>query len=78
MSKIKIQAFGIVAEKMGLQQTMLSDLDDTDALKVKLESEFPDLKLVRYAIAYNRKLIHENIAFTGDCEIALLPPYSGG
>lgn len=78
MKKITIKSFGIIAEKMGSQQLEVQSFQDIASLKFWLESAYPELQHLNYSMALNRKLVHGNIIFTEDSELALLPPYSGG
>ncbi|AHF16316.1 molybdopterin converting factor [Niabella soli DSM 19437] len=51
---------------------------DTDALKEKLQRQYPLLKDLKYAVAVDKKIIHSNTVLHDGCTVALLPPYSGG
>lgn len=75
---IKILAFGIVAEKIGKGDFFCTGISDIDTLRQWLANEFPQLKGIKFSIAVNRKLAHENCKFDNNSEIALLPPFSGG
>ncbi|MBK8954582.1 MAG: MoaD/ThiS family protein [Saprospiraceae bacterium] len=78
MNKLKIKAFGIVAETLGATDMETDPFTDLQSFKAWLESGYPKLKETPYAIAVNRKLAHENIILPESCELALLPPFSGG
>lgn len=78
MHTITVKAFGIVAEKMGVQQLVVNQFLDVQSFKDWLETEYPSVKQLSYTISLDHQLLHENIVFAKDGEIALLPPYSGG
>jgi molybdopterin converting factor small subunit len=77
-NKIKVLAFGIIAEKIGTPELALSGVDDSNSLLALLEEKYPALLDLKFAIAVDRKLITENTELKSDCEVALLPPFSGG
>jgi molybdopterin converting factor small subunit len=75
---ITVKMFGMVAEKAGCSTLELSFEGDTDQLEAWLHSNYPQLKGIKYALAVNKKIIHDNTLLKYDDEIALLPPFSGG
>ncbi|MBS1949105.1 MAG: MoaD/ThiS family protein [Bacteroidetes bacterium] len=75
---IKIIAFGIIAEKIGGRELVCNGISDTGALRQWLANKYPGLNGLKFSIAVNRKLVHENCTFDNESEIALLPPFSGG
>lgn len=77
-STIQLLAFGIVAEKAGSSRLIISGVTDTEQLLDALYQQHPALREVRFAIAVNRKIVHENTPLPSDSEVALLPPFSGG
>ncbi|MBE2247071.1 MAG: MoaD/ThiS family protein [Candidatus Competibacteraceae bacterium] len=76
--KISILAFGKIAEIAGKSQWEEIPVQDTDSLRKKLENDFPALQNMSYRIAINKQIIHCNQPIQSSCEIALLPPFSGG
>jgi len=77
-TKIKIIAFGILAEKLNANKITVDGIENTASLRIWLQTNYPELKEIQMSIAVNKKIVHQNISLhTGD-EIALLPPFSGG
>ncbi len=76
---IHIKAFGMVAEKIGSSELSLEkDASDTRQILEWLFSRYPELNEVKFAIAVDRKIAHDNTPVFPHSEIALLPPFSGG
>jgi len=78
MGKLKIKAFGMVAEKLPSHELELENIANTDQLLGFLYQQYPDLKNIKFSIAVDRKQVHDNVLLTPDSEVALLPPFSGG
>lgn len=78
MTEITILSFGIVAEIIGQNSFTLTHIPDTTALIMNLETTYPSLKQIPYAIAVNKKMITAPVQFTEAATVALLPPFSGG
>jgi molybdopterin synthase sulfur carrier subunit len=76
--KIKVLAFGMLAEKIQTQSLELEGIPTTDVLKGYLYQQYPELKEVKFSIAVNRKQVTTNTPIPNEAEIALLPPFSGG
>ncbi len=76
--QITILAFGKVAEKLGSEQLKASGFEDTDSLLRWLHDRYPALKEVDFSLAVDRKLVAGNTGLGMMCEVALLPPFSGG
>lgn len=70
--------FGVVTDIIGKSCFTVEDVPSTDALKKKLEDQFPGLKTINYAIAVNRQLIKTSTSLDSSATVALLPPFSGG
>lgn len=75
---ITVKMFGMVAEKAACSVLELSFEGDTDQLEHWLQSRYPQLKGIKYALAVNRKIIRHKTLLQDTDEIALLPPFSGG
>ena len=78
MSSITILTFGVITDIVGKSQFEVDDIFSTDELKQKLESEFPKLKGVNYALAVNKKTATGSVVLEENATVALLPPFSGG
>ncbi|TVR76686.1 MAG: MoaD/ThiS family protein [Saprospirales bacterium] len=76
--KIKIRAFGLIAEKMETDDFDLEGLHDTDGVRMALLGKFPSLEKIDFAIAVDKELIDKNTSLKSGAEVALLPPFSGG
>lgn len=76
--RIKILAFGIIAEKINTKELYLDSIKNIDDLKIWMITKNEDIQLTQMNIAVNRKIVHDNIIFNDGDEIALLPPFSGG
>lgn len=76
--KIKIAAFGYLAEIVNTAEIEVEAGTDVLALKIKLEIEFPALKNYEYKIAVNQELVNENVIIDEHSEIVLLPAFAGG
>lgn len=76
--KIKITAFGYLAEKIGKDRFETEEAKDVFSLREKMEKEYPVLKELEYKIAVNQELVHGNAVIEEGSEIVLLPPFAGG
>lgn len=75
---LKIRMFGVVAEKSGTNNLTIPFVDNTNKLYSLLLEKHPQLEGVKFAIAVNRRIVHQNTLLGQNDEIALLPPFSGG
>jgi molybdopterin converting factor small subunit len=76
--QVQIMFFGQLADIAGTSELILHDIPDTDTLQDTLHQLYPTLANTKYAIAMNKKSIQGNAILSGDTNIALLPPFSGG
>lgn len=76
--QVHIMFFGQLTDITGKSEIMLYDLPDTDSLIQTLHKLYPALADSKYAMALNKKVIKGNIPLSGDTDVALLPPFSGG
>ena len=76
--KIKILAFGIIADITGKSEWTIENIQHTDELKKHLENLYPRLKSMKYAIAVNLAITSGNFELTDGATVALMPPFSGG
>ncbi len=76
--KIKILAFGVIADITGKSEWTIENIHHTDELKKHLENLYPRLKNMKYAIAVNLLITSGNFEFTDGVIVALMPPFSGG
>ena len=76
--QVHLTLFGQLADITGRTEMMLHDVPDTETLIKTLHDMYPSLANSKYVIALNKKVIRENTILSGDNNIALLPPFSGG
>ncbi|RZJ73028.1 MoaD/ThiS family protein [Flavobacterium sp.] len=72
----KVLSFGMLSEITGSEFSVSAE--DTKALESELFDRFPKLSEIKFAIAVNKKIVHEKTPLSQTDEIALMPPYSGG
>lgn len=72
-----ILLFGPIAEKAGAS-ILRMEASSVNALRQALIARIPDLAHMRYAIAVDRQVVHEDHPLSGGEEIAVLPPFAGG
>lgn len=75
---MKVLFFSSIAEITGLNEQDLPVLTSVGELKRWLETTYPSVRNIRYAVAVNRKIAGENERLDENAEIAILPPFSGG
>ena len=76
--EIKILAFGQIAELVGASEFLIADVQDTDALKAWLATNYPAIQNIAFAVSVDKKKVVENTSLSQDSIVALLPPFSGG
>jgi sulfur-carrier protein len=76
--EINILAFGQIEEIIGSNHITLSEVSDTEALKIKLSKDFPEINTIPYSISVNKNIINGYHKLEDGDEVALLPPFSGG
>ena len=70
--------FGQLAQLAGKDRIVLCGINDTVQLRDEINALFPALQQIDYAIAVDKKIIHENTFVDDGYTVALLPPFSGG
>ena len=78
MKEITVLTFGAIAEIVGKNSLVLTNVSSTGELKQKLEAEYPRLKNIEYAIAVDKQMTSSSIPLETKSTVALLPPFSGG
>jgi molybdopterin converting factor subunit 1 len=80
--KVQIQLFAILREAAGANQLSLEVASGTTARQVAqiLAERFPKFRghLGTLSFAVNGEIVSAETALTDSCEVALLPPVSGG
>jgi molybdopterin synthase sulfur carrier subunit len=75
---MEVQVFGRLTDIMGNGKFDPEGVENTDQLKKKLLSLYPDLSDIDYAIAVNNQIVRENYPLRNEDVVSLLPPFSGG
>jgi len=77
---IEVKYFGVIAEITGktVETIDIKGMENTDAVRLKLTSDYPNLATVSFEIALDQIIILDSQKITEDSEIALLPPFAGG
>jgi len=75
---LKVRMFGVVAEKTGESSLDIPFVIDTKQLTALLFEKYPQLDGIKFALAVDKQIVHENIPLHEGAEVALLPPFSGG
>lgn len=73
-----ILTFGAVTDIVGKSDLQMEDIRSTEELKEKLETAYPRLKTINYAIAVNKQIVTGATAIDSASTVALLPPFRGG
>lgn len=76
--KIKILAFGVVAEITGPELEIETEITTSEQALSILEAKYPSLREVKFSIALNKSIIRQETELMDGDVIALLPPFSGG
>ena len=76
--KIKILVFGQLSEIINVSELALLAVNNTDEFNKKLFELYPKLNEIKFTMAVNKKIIHENTQLYHEDIVALLPPFSGG
>lgn len=63
---------------MQTSTVIAENISDTEALKMWLAINYPNLKNLKITIAVNKQIVHSKTILSDGCEVALLPPFSGG
>jgi molybdopterin synthase sulfur carrier subunit len=81
MVTLKIKAFGITKDILGSRNVELTLTEDgtVSGLRKMLSEKYPHMKgLKSLYIAVNNEYAEDSVVLTGEEEIALIPPVSGG
>ena len=76
--QVKVVAFGVLQEIIGTSSLQIECLPELSWVKNFLLQIYPALSKQNIQIAVNKQLVSDNITLSEGCEIALLPPFSGG
>jgi molybdopterin converting factor small subunit len=74
----KILLFGVFADIAGSDILEIGNILSTDEMMKKVLELFPQFNNYKFKLAVNNEIVDENYSLTGNEEVALLPPFSGG
>ena len=74
---MEVLLFGMIAEKAGTDR-MVVEVGSLAQLRQVLTERIPAMAKLSYAIAVDRRIVHQDVPLTGSEEIAVLPPFAGG
>ena len=76
---MKILFFASIAEIVGTTELEIPGIQNMKELKQFLASKYPTTTSVKYTVAVNKVIVHnENHIFSESDSVAILPPFSGG
>ena len=75
---MEVKVYGRLTDIMGNNRFKPEGVENTDQLREKLLSQYPDLSGIDYAIAVNNQVVRGNYRLQTKDVISLLPPFSGG
>jgi len=78
MEKIKVKAFGKLAEIIGQEEFYIQKQDKIGSVRQNLILDFIELKDISFQVAMNHKIVSDDSSMEECKELALLPPFSGG
>jgi molybdopterin converting factor subunit 1 len=82
MNKIKVLFFATLRERAGMKSIEVEIPKEmtVQALKVKLASDYPNLKesMKTILVSVNKEYASDEAAIPQNAEVALFPPVSGG
>ncbi len=76
--EIELITFGNISEFIMERQLTFDGILDTDGLKIYLETNYPQLKTMKYKLALNQQMVQTNKQLRNKATIAIMPPFSGG
>jgi len=75
---IIIKYFGAIADITQKKEEQFQTVDSLYELQSEIESQYPEIKTIRYSLALNQSIVKEDAELNDNDEIALLPPFAGG
>ena len=76
--EINLLSFGQIADITCRDTLKIPDVKNTNELIEFLIKAWPQLQPIKYSIAVNKKIIHENTQLRDGDTVGILPPFSGG
>lgn len=79
MIQIELNYFGMVAELTKLSREKIElKKGDVIGLKQEIIKLYPSLEKIEFRVAIDHKMAEDSMEIKNNCEIALLPAFSGG
>lgn len=75
---IRVLLFGILAEKAGIKEVKVENIESIDALTDHFNAKYPSFADYKYRVSVNQVLVNGNKKLHDGDEVALLPPFAGG
>jgi len=76
---LKIKYFGLIAELISKEEEFLDgSFSSVGKLEKYLLEQYPNLHHQNFKMAVNHNIVNNDYKLSGNEEIALLPPFSGG
>ncbi len=76
--EIRVLLFGNLAQIAGVNEMIMNDVLDTEAVIDLMQTKFPEFKNNKYAIAVNKQIVKDKQTLCDGDELVFLPPFSGG
>jgi molybdopterin converting factor small subunit len=76
--KADITFYGQLTDLTGTGKLIVENIASTNDLVDKLDRDFPGLKLKKFVIAVNDRIIKTDTPLEDNARISFLPPFSGG
>ncbi|MHA7059819.1 MoaD/ThiS family protein [Aquimarina sp. M1] len=78
--KLKVLYFGMIAETTNCKEETitLAPGSNVDQLETLLKNRYKNLQNLSFKVAINQEILANETILSPNCEIALLPPFSGG
>jgi sulfur-carrier protein len=75
---LTISLFGQLVDIVGRSEIELEAVANVEQLKAQLLAVYPALEQTTFLIAVDKTVANDATPLSAQCEIALLPPFSGG
>jgi molybdopterin converting factor small subunit len=75
---IQVKLFGSLVDIVEKNDLAIEGINDTDSLKKKMLSDFPELKGQNFVVVVSKQIVIGNQLLKSGDVVALLPPFAGG
>jgi len=76
--QVNVLIFGKLKEITGTHSCTITDVNDTASMIAEMNRMYPGLREMKYLVAVEKDIVHDNTPLRDNFTVALLPPYSGG